>query len=139
MWNGTYAGKPAGSPDPDGYLLITIDSVKYKAHRLLWAMVNGPIPDNMMIDHINGVTSDNRLWNLRLATRSNNQHNSKFRKNNTSGFKGVSWDKGEGKWQAGIVVGGKRKALGRFATPEEAYHAYCRAAKALHGQYARTS
>lgn len=95
-------------------------------------------PDGMEVDHINGNGLDNRRSNLRLATSSQNKHNTGPRKNSTSGFKGVTWDKANSKWQAQITLHGKVKKLGRFPTPEEAYEAYCKASGELHGEFGRT-
>jgi hypothetical protein len=72
-----------------------------------------------------------------VGIRKNNT--SGFRKNNTSGFKGVTWHNVNLQWQARIAVGGKRKSLGYFNTPEEAHKAYCKAAKAHFGEFARVA
>lgn len=60
-------GQRAGSLDNHGYYYVKIDGVKYKAHRLVWAIVNGEIPDGMSIDHIDRNTKNNALENLRIA------------------------------------------------------------------------
>jgi len=91
------------------------------------------------VDHINHNTLDNRKPELRLCTKSQNQHNVGKRQDNTSGFKGVTWHKRDQKWQARIMKSGKDKHLGNFDTPELAYEAYCRAAAELHGQFARVA
>lgn len=94
-------------------------------------------PSDLLVDHIDGDPHNNRLANLRLATSRQNQCNQKTRSDNTSGLKGVSWSEERQKWQTGIQVNGKRIALGRFNTKEEAYAAYCEAARRLHGEFAR--
>lgn len=94
-------------------------------------------PDGVLVDHINGNPLDNRKCNLRLATASQNMHNKRMQKNNTSGFKGVHWDKNKRKWQANIKIGDKRRFLGGFDTAEEASCAYKNAAKQLHGEFIR--
>lgn len=88
-------------------------------HRLICAPVDG-----LEVDHINRNKLDNRRSNLRSVTRSQNERNKSLRSDNTSGYKGVHWDKSHKKWYAGIRHDGKRIYLGRFATAEEASRAY---------------
>ena len=73
-----------------------------------------------------------------MATHSQNMKNRKINKNNTSGYKGVQWHKRDKKWRASIVVNKNKIHLGCFNCPKEAHDAYCRAAKELHGEFART-
>lgn len=93
------------------------------------------------VDHIDGNKSNNRIDNLRPASVSQNAWNSKKRVNNTSGYKGVSFNAPgrERPWMASIGVNGKRKTIGRYETAEEAHQAYCAAAQALHGEFARAA
>lgn len=83
---------PAGGKSAEGYIVIEIGSVAYKAHRLVWLYVYGKHPTGD-IDHINQVRSDNRLVNLREVSRSLNAHNTGHYRTNTSGVKGVCFDK----------------------------------------------
>ena len=94
-------------------------------------------PKGLEVDHIDGDGFNNMRSNLRLCTKSQNQHNQGLRKDNASGFKGVSYDKQYGLYEAYIKVGGKQRKLGRFKTPELAHAAYCRAALELHGDFSR--
>jgi hypothetical protein len=121
-----------------GYNLIMIDRVSYGAHRLAWFYVTGEWPD-VEIDHKDGNPSNNRFSNLRKATASENIANSKKRRDNTSGFKGVSWDKGAKKWSAKIGVSGRKLHLGLFDTPEAAHAAYLTAAHKHFGEFARVA
>ena len=105
---------------------------KQRMHRLLLGFEYG---DRRFVDHINGNGLDNRKENLRVCTRTQNTWNQGISSANTSGYKGVSYHKGKGKWQAGISVNSKRKHLGMFETPEQAHQAYCDAAKAMHGEF----
>lgn len=89
-------------------------------------------------DHINGNTLDNRRCNLRYATPSQNQANRRKQRNNTSGYKGVTWIKRTQEWRAQIMLNRKRHHLGYFETKEEAAQAYAQAAKKMFGKYART-
>ena len=94
-------------------------------------------PDGFEVDHISGDGLDNRRVNLRLATRSQNQHNQRLNRSNTSGFKGVQLHKLTGRWMAMIKNGGKRKYLGCFGSPEQAHEAYRKASEEIHGPYGR--
>lgn len=96
-------------------------------------------PDGLEVDHINGEGLDNRRCNLRAATRAQNARNSHVSNANTSGYKGVSWDKRDRKWQAFIAVNGLRHFLGRFACPTAASLAYARASRELHKEFGRTA
>lgn len=139
---GRRAGKRVGTISAFGYVQISAVDIngrrtKFYAHRLAWQWVHGAIQDDMDIDHINRDRSDNRLCNLRLATRAQNRANSPSTAK--SGFKGVSWSQQYQKWCAYICIGGKTKNLGRFDAPEQAHAAYCSAAKVAFGDFALTS
>lgn len=89
-----------------------------------------------LVDHRNGDGLDNRRSNLRAATNAENQRNRGLPANNTSGYKGVTWNKPAGKWQAGIRVDGRLLALGRYTDPEAAARAYDAAALLHFGEFA---
>lgn len=103
-------------------------------HRLISAT-----PEGFDTDHINMDRLDNRSANLRHATRAENLRNVPARSCNTSGFKGVSWNVATKKWQAHIRFDGKQHSLGHHLTPEDAFAAYCNAAKQMHGEFARAA
>lgn len=107
------------------------------AHRLAWLIKTGGWPQTL--DHINGNPLDNRWCNLREATPSQNCANAKRYKNNTSGFKGVSWVPRDQKYAAYFSKDGKRFGLGYYNTPEQAHTAYIAAAKKHFGEFARAS
>lgn len=94
-------------------------------------------PTGKLTDHVNGNGLDNRRGNLRVCTSSQNQKNQRKNKANTSGFKGVSWDKERKKWAAYINANGRLYHLGRFSIKRVAAEAYDKAAKKLHGEFAR--
>ena len=125
------AGQIAGCRAEKGRVLIGIRGKLYKAHRIIWAMTTGQWPTHQ-IDHINEDPSDNRWENLREATKSQNMKNITKIKSNTSGYKGVYWNKQCSRWMAKIVVNGKQHHLGLFLTPEEASVAYQAGQKKYH-------
>jgi len=121
-WNKRFAGKVAGDLKPNGYWYIQLDGKRYLAHRLAWLYVYGVLPESEL-DHVNRDTADNRIANLRLATRSQQNHNVKKKKNNTSGFTGVDWHPKTKKWRASIYFG-RRISLGLFNNIDDAALAY---------------
>ena len=118
------------------YVKVGFNGREYPAHRLIWWLVYGSLPDRF-IDHINGDKSDNRLVNLRLATDAENKRNVGMRKHNTSGFKGVTWDSVNQKWLAHATLNGKGVHLGRHSTKEAAAIAYRDFSKEHHGEFYR--
>jgi hypothetical protein len=92
-------------------------------------------PAGLGVDHRDGDGLNNRRKNLRPATKAQNGQNRPQNKNNTSGFKGVSWHAQRGRWRAQIMVAGRKKSLGLFDTPEDAHVAYCRASAKFHGAF----
>lgn len=118
----------AGNINADKYRRIVINHECMLAHRLAWLYVYGEWPKGD-IDHINRERDDNRIANLRDATRSQNIHYSRPSSLNKSGIKGVSWAKKSKKWFAQIKINGRSIHLGSFDTPESAGAAYQAAAK----------
>lgn len=131
------AGDEAGYDTVFGYRGFRIKGKQYRAHRLAWLLAHGELPSSE-IDHINGDRKDNRLCNLRLATRQQQQFNRKTPKNNTSGAKGVCWDRIAKKWRALITRNGRNHFLGHFVQIEDAKAAYENAAARLFGEFKRT-
>ena len=128
------AGNKAGHLNYHGYVTITINQKHYAAHRLVYIMHYGCV--NSDIDHINGIKNDNRIENLRLASKSQNNQNTKLRKNNTSGVKGVSWHKQNKKWRVCIRLNGKQKTIGCYEDIEFASLVAEEARNKYHGSYA---
>lgn len=126
------AGDVAGYKRTDGFIIIRIDGIKYSAHRLAWLYVYGEFPENFL-NHVNKIKDDNRFCNIKLTTNQENQHSLiDPQKNNTSGYRGVSWIKASKTWVSIIKVNGKKKYLGAFLTAELAHEAYLKAKKELH-------
>jgi hypothetical protein len=112
-------GFVAGYVCPKGYVKIEIYGSPVLAHRLAWFLYYGQWPKSQ-IDHINGIKCDNRITNLRDVTQSQNQCNVGTRKDNTSGFRGVTFHKHRRKW---VVEGrrfGKRACVGYYDSIEDA-------------------
>jgi len=126
-------GSVAGGDNGHGYWVIRIDGRLYRAHQLAWLYVYGEWPDRQ-IDHINGNRSDNRISNLRLATQSQNNANTRVL-SSMSGIKGVGMH--NGRWRAQIRIDGKKVHLGYFDCPAVAHFAYQIAADNHFGEYAR--
>lgn len=89
------------------------------------------------VDHINGDGLDNRRGNLREASHSTNGFNAGLPAHNTSGRKGVTWDKRSRRWQAQIMVNRRNIFLGQFDDLDDAGRAYDDGARIYHGQFAR--
>ncbi len=130
--------QPAGSFDRKGYRSIKYKNVSYREHRLAWLFVKGVWPKKD-IDHVDLNKGNNRWKNLCEATGSQNKQNGTKYRTNTSGFKGVHWDREARKWRAQIRVNKAGHTVGRFATPQQAHAAYVKAAKKHFGEFARAS
>ncbi len=136
VWNSRQIGKVAGSfTKSNRYWQVQIDDRKYRVHRLIFAWHHGTCPAEMQIDHIDGNKENNRVENLRLATAKENKHNVGLTARNTSGFRGVSWDKHRKKFRAEIRIGTKNKHLGSFVAAEDAAAAYAQAAELIYGDF----
>lgn len=131
-------GDIAGRPHNMGYVTICFDGQNCLAHRLAWLYMTGEWPTGE-IDHWDLCRNNNRWANLRDATRTQNARNRVKYKNNTTGFKGVSYNKHAKKFNAFITVDLKRHYLGCFDSAEQAYAAYCEAAIIHHGSFARAA
>lgn len=124
-------GTVAGSKKRNGYIEIQFHGRMHKAHRVAWMFVHGELPPNLEVDHIDGNRSNNCINNLRVGNHSLNQQNKhSARKDSSTGFLGVSKN-GSG-WRAEIRVGGKKKNLGTYPTPEVAHEAYLHAKRIHH-------
>lgn len=125
------AGMRAGRPLSKDYWRVCVDQQDYSAHRLAWFYVHGTWPVQE-VDHINRIKNDNRIANLREATRAENHQNRDLLSSNKSGFAGVHLHSRSLKWRAVISVGGKKVRLGEFPTKELAGAAYASAKAKLH-------
>lgn len=128
------AGSVAGAINNKGnkgYRVIRFDNELYLVHRIAWAIVKREDPLAFEIDHINGNKLDNRMQNLRKASRVENNRNKKR-------VKGYTFCKKKEKWKAQIRANSKNNNLGYFDTEEQAREAYLRAKEKLHGEFMPT-
>lgn len=123
-----------GNLNTDGYVRLRINGINYPAHKAAWYLFYKEWPERE-IDHIDRDRSNNRINNLRLATRSQNSQNTTIKKLSTSKYRGVSWDSSRNKWIVSICVEGRTKHLGRYSSEEEASLKFIEAAKVLHGEF----
>lgn len=134
------AGVEVGGLTDKGYVSFELTylgkSVTFLAHRIIWAMHNGPIPEGYWVDHKDLNRSNNRIGNLRLALPTNNSHNQNEHSNNTSGAKCVFWCKKSKVWFVKILTNGKIHGIGRFKEYEAAVNAAKSARENLHKEFA---
>ena len=131
--NNCPAGSSAGATNKP-YIVISINNRNYMAHRIAWAMVHGAWPADY-IDHVNGNKHDNRMVNLRSATRSQNAANIAYRRGTTSKYRGVHWCKTFQKWTAQVYKDRRVVWRAYFNTEEAAHQAYLIQAKDVHGEF----
>lgn len=132
----SFAGTTAGAFDPKGYRHVGILGRYYLVHRVCWAIHHGEWPA-MFLDHINGDPADNRICNLRVVTRQQNNMNQKLHSSNKTGFKGVCLHRATGKYAASIRYRGRRRHLGLFTDPAEAGEVYSLAAELVFQEFCR--
>ena len=110
-----------GPRDPGGYGAINHGGVRRPAHRVVWELANGRIPEGMLLDHKCGVRRCVEVDHLRVASRSeNNQYRTVPQSTNTSGHRGVTYFSQTGRWAASAQKNGRKHHLGYYSTAEEA-------------------
>lgn len=115
---GVKVGDKAGTLTTSRYYRVKLNKQEYYLHRLIYLYHHGYLPE--CIDHIDRDTTNNKIENLREATKAENCRNQKISKNNTTGVKGVSWFKRDNKWHAKIKVNKKDIHLGYYTNIEDA-------------------
>lgn len=128
-------GYVIGKPDRKGYLLGYIKHWHFRLHRIAWFYMTGIWPSKE-IDHINGITSDNRWENLRECDHSQNNHNQGMRRTNTSGVKGVYWSRKQNKWRGQVCLNYRIHHTPAFQHIEDAAAAVRLLREELHGEFA---
>jgi len=118
-WNSRYCNTEAGS-NLKGYMRISIAGYgRFLTHRIIYKIASGG-KDPDLIDHIDGNPSNNLLHNIRSVDHGENSRNSSISNINTSGVRGVCWDKKSRKWRATITFHRKFKHIGHYDTLESA-------------------
>lgn len=128
------SGDEAGGFRPDGYRVLCYKKVGYREHILAWAFCYNEWPA-LDLDHRDGNPSNNRIDNLRLATKTQNLTHCRVKKSNKLGIKGVIFH--QGWYRAQITFKRKTTSIGKFTTAEEAHLAYMEKAKEIYGEFAR--
>lgn len=128
-------GEIVGNIGKRGYKYFSIDGKKHYNHRIVWFLHHRVLPK--YIDHIDGNPLNNTIENLRGCDLTQNICNAKIRKDNTSGFKGVSWFKPYKKWKARVHIYGKEHHLGYYIEKEDAITAVKKARIEIHKEFAR--
>lgn len=126
------SGDIAGTLSGKGYLQVSILGKRLYLHRVAWYFVHGEEPAET-IDHINRNKTDNRVSNLRKASKAENNKNVIFRSDNSSGHRGVRFK--NGRWISFIQIDGKPRYLGSFSSLKEASEEYATAAKRIYGNF----
>ena len=122
-----------------GYYCVELSKnnigTKHRIHRLVILNFIPNIENYDCVDHVNGIRLDNTISNLRWCSNQQNCYNRSLSTRNTSGIKGVSWDKDRQKWRAIIFFKGKKISLGRYENIEDAKKARQSKAKELFGEF----
>ncbi len=127
--------KPIGSVTGNGYLESKVAGKPFKIHRMIFLMHHGYLPE--IVDHIDGNPLNNKIENLRAATPSQNSYNQRIYKTNTSGVKGVCWDKARNRWTTQISYNRKKRHLGYYEDFDEAVEVVDLARQLVHKEFAR--
>lgn len=143
-WNARFANKVAGKKAGLNKMglknspMVCVHYIEVQTSYIVWMMHGNPWPpEGLEIDHKDGDRWNNRIENLRLATRSQNEGNKGGYRNSKIGQKGVYLDRRRQKYMAEIMVNRVRKRLGAYLTIEEAANAYAKAAIELRGEFAK--
>lgn len=128
-------GIRAGTTDSCGYRKIKLNQKEYKTHRLIYVYHYDLLVKE--IDHIDGNRSNNNITNLRPVTRSQNQFNSRLRKDSSSGIKGVGFNKNSKKWRVRLIVNGEKRSFGEYKDIDYAKFIADAMRYKLHGEFAR--
>lgn len=130
-------GKKSGYKTLKVSVVVNKKIITMRCSRIILLLANGYLTIGKRIDHIDGNSLNNNLENLREVTACQNAHNSKISKINTSGNKGIFWNKKNKKWQVQITENGKHHYFGLYENKEEAIQVCIAARAKLHGEFGR--
>ena len=125
-----------GGENGNGYGRFQFNGRLRYPHRISYELFKGAIPSGHHLDHVCHDSACVNPDHLRVSTNAENSRNALLSKANTSGFKGVCWDKRKQRWMAKICVDGRSRFLGYFVDPAEGHEAYCKAAREYFGEFA---
>lgn len=132
---GRRPGTVAGYSHPDGYYRVKFNGKMYRAHCLVWMIHHGEIPDGFEVDHKDTDKLNNKLSNLRLATRAENGANKPIRRDSSTGVKGLCWHKAGNTWMGQVKKDGvKHRVYNQYRATVEAWLIAKRLE--LHGDFA---
>lgn len=126
-------GDVAGT-NVNGYTHIWFNNSVYRRHRIVFYVAHGYLP--LIVDHVHGKANGDGIANIREATQAQNAVNKK-RRNNATGYTGVSYKPSRNRYEAYISIDGKQKYIGSAKTAEQASRIYEAKAKELHGEFYR--
>jgi len=130
-------GQKVGRVGKKGYLYVRINYKAYSLHRIIWIFHNGNIENNKLIDHIDRNILNNKIENLRLATYSQNNQNSRKQINNSSGYKNIVWSKERKVWKVRCYAKGISRSGGSFVCIDDAIQAAIELRKKYHCEFAQ--
>lgn len=122
----------------NGYPAFHVGKRQVQVHQVVWYFKTGKQPEGLL-DHKDGNPLNNAGENIREATDQQNNFNASKQSNNTSGFKGVTWNKQKQKWRTQIQFDGHNMHVGYFTNLDDAVAAYDQKARELHGDFARVN
>jgi hypothetical protein len=131
--NNTKVGDKVGTLTAQGYVQVKIKGKLHSAHHIVYKMTNNR--EAILLDHIDGNKSNNKIDNLREVTKSQNAINSKGR-DNKSGCKNVLWQKSRQNWLVKLHINGKQKYIGEFKDIELAELVAIEARNKFHKEFA---
>lgn len=123
IMNKRMAGKVAGTiftSNGKSYSVVSISNKRYYAHRVCYIIEHGCLPKEKEIDHIDGNGLNNSISNIRAVSELENRKNKRMHSNNSSGYSGVCFHSGAGKWYARIQINNKQISLGLYSSKDDA-------------------